>query len=141
MAHLTVTLIGEQTEQVEVDAASADDGEHLRVAPADLARLTGWELEAEGLCRGAVCIPRSLEPGIDVEGTVDVSAFAAATGAPVVVDLDEHVVAIGVPAAERADALIGGVASPFTLPDLDGNPISLSDFAGKKKLLFTWASW
>ena len=49
--------------------------------------------------------------------------------------------AIGVAAAERAEALTGGAATAFSLPDLDGNLVSLADFAGKKKLLFTWASW
>lgn len=31
---------------------------------------------------------------------------------------------------------IGTKAPPFTLPDKDGNPVSLSDFAGKKVVLY-----
>ncbi len=31
-------------------------------------------------------------------------------------------------------------APPFTLPDLDGNPVALADFAGRKRLLIAWAS-
>jgi cytochrome c-type biogenesis protein len=32
-------------------------------------------------------------------------------------------------------------APDFTLPDMNGNTHSLSDFRGKKVLLLTWASW
>jgi peroxiredoxin len=28
-----------------------------------------------------------------------------------------------------------------TLPDLDGRPVRLADFHGKRVLLFFWASW
>jgi len=35
----------------------------------------------------------------------------------------------------------GNIAPDFTLPDLDGNLVSLSDFRGKKTLVFIWASW
>ena len=33
------------------------------------------------------------------------------------------------------------VAPAFTLPELDGHPVSLSGFDGRKRLLFAWASW
>ncbi len=37
---------------------------------------------------------------------------------------------------------IGQVPPAFTLPDLyTGEPISLSDFRGKKTAVFMWASW
>ncbi|MFC4321191.1 peroxiredoxin family protein [Litchfieldia salsa] len=29
----------------------------------------------------------------------------------------------------------------ITLPDLNGNPVSISDFEGKNTLIFMWASW
>ena len=35
----------------------------------------------------------------------------------------------------------GQLAPDFTLPDLNGNPRKLSDFRGKKTLLYLWASW
>ena len=35
----------------------------------------------------------------------------------------------------------GQKMSEFTLPDLDGHRISLSDYAGKTVLINTWASW
>lgn len=35
----------------------------------------------------------------------------------------------------------GDVAPDFTLPSLDGSEVSLSDYLGKKLILFMWASW
>ncbi|RPH74338.1 MAG: hypothetical protein EHM88_22955 [Candidatus Rokuibacteriota bacterium] len=32
-------------------------------------------------------------------------------------------------------------APEFSLPDLDGRPVKLSDFRGKVVLLFYWATW
>ncbi|WP_455673170.1 redoxin domain-containing protein [Phocaeicola sp.] len=51
--------------------------------------------------------------------------------------------------AEQIDALIhrlenlqvGAVAPDFTLPDVDGNPVSLSGLRGKYVLIDFWASW
>ena len=34
-----------------------------------------------------------------------------------------------------------GPAPPFTLPDLDGRPVSLADFAGRVVLVDFWATW
>ena len=36
---------------------------------------------------------------------------------------------------------VGGPAPEFTLPDLDGQQVSLSDYRGKRVVLFMWASW
>jgi len=36
---------------------------------------------------------------------------------------------------------VGEEAPDFALPSLDGNPIKLSDYRGKKVVLFMWASW
>jgi thiol-disulfide isomerase/thioredoxin len=44
------------------------------------------------------------------------------------------------PAPEEA-SLTGQEAADFTLPDLDGKPVSLSQFRGKPVLLDFWASW
>ncbi|MCZ6597977.1 MAG: redoxin domain-containing protein [Planctomycetota bacterium] len=33
------------------------------------------------------------------------------------------------------------LAPDFALPDRHGNLVRLSDFRGKKVLLYTWASW
>ena len=36
---------------------------------------------------------------------------------------------------------VGAVAPDFTLPDVDGNPVSLSSFRGKYVLVDFWAAW
>lgn len=36
---------------------------------------------------------------------------------------------------------VGSVAPDFTLPDVDGNPVSLSSFRGKYVLVDFWAAW
>ncbi len=35
----------------------------------------------------------------------------------------------------------GEAVPEIVLPDLDGNPVALSSFRGKKLLVFMWASW
>jgi len=36
---------------------------------------------------------------------------------------------------------LGDEAPDFTLPSLDDGQVSLSDYRGKKLVLFMWASW
>ena len=36
---------------------------------------------------------------------------------------------------------VGDKAPDFSLPALDGRSVMLSDYAGKKVILFMWASW
>ena len=36
---------------------------------------------------------------------------------------------------------VGAEMPDITLPDLDGNPVKLSSFAGQKLVVFMWASW
>lgn len=36
---------------------------------------------------------------------------------------------------------VGDLAPDFTLKDIDGNPVSLSDYRGKIVVLYFWASW
>ncbi|MCZ6676580.1 MAG: redoxin domain-containing protein [Candidatus Poribacteria bacterium] len=40
-----------------------------------------------------------------------------------------------------SSSLLGQPAPGFTLPDLEGNPVSLSDFKGKVVILDFWATW
>lgn len=42
---------------------------------------------------------------------------------------------------ERSAATIGATAPVFSLTDLDGNPVSLDDFAGRPVIVNFWASW
>lgn len=114
----------------------------LWVEAADLARVTGWQLKPEGLCRDDVCIPvgdpRAMR---SPDGRVELGAFAAALGREVVVDAEHAVAAIGESATVVAEAMASLAAPDFTLPDLDGNPVSVHDFDRRKRLLLAWSSW
>ena len=43
--------------------------------------------------------------------------------------------------ARMENVQVGSVAPDFTLPDVDGNPVSLSSFRGKYVLVDFWAAW
>ncbi len=43
--------------------------------------------------------------------------------------------------AHGATARVGKKAPGFTLPTVDGDPLSLSDLLGRKVVMFSWASW
>jgi len=43
--------------------------------------------------------------------------------------------------ADKRTIKIGDLAPDFTLQSLDGREIRLSNYRGKRVLLFTWASW
>jgi hypothetical protein len=137
---------------VPTDATLLDDDREIRVpatrhgdtllfAADDLDHATGWTLRPEGLCRDNVCVPVRDRAALLTDGAIDVRAFGAALGRPVAVEPDAGVAVLGAAPSDvqaRRDALD---APPFTLPDLDGHPVSLDDYTGRKRLLIAWASW
>lgn len=122
---------------------TASPGEGLWLSAAEAAAATGWSLQPEGLCRGAVCvpIPRGREAEFAAGGTVNLAAFWQHMDAPAAHSKDGDIWALGESAPARADSLRSLDAPDFTLPDLAGVAHSLSDHRGKKVLLATWASW
>lgn len=98
---------------------------------------TGWELKPEGACRGDVCIPLRQPPEGD---TVDVASLADQMGLPIVADDEHGIWAVG-PAATGNRTLVGAEAPELTLPDLDGNPFTLSSLRGKKVMLLAWSPY
>lgn len=138
MTDTDLTFIqGEQTSALD---ATLEDGS-ARLAPADLAACTGWELKPEGLCRGAICIPGALTPGLVVGGRIDLAAFAAATGNLLVVDTHQRIAAVGPGSAERGRAMRSLQAPDFRAPTVQGEELELADLRGRKKLLVAFASW
>lgn len=118
-------------------------GDSLWLAQEEVSSLTGWTLKTEGFCRDDVCVPVPVgrEPEFVSAGSVNVSAFWELMGKPAVSSADASVWFLGEGALDRNTALQNLEAPNFTLPDLEGNLISLTDFRRKRVLLITWASW
>ena len=96
--------------------------------------LLGWERKPEGLCRNDVCIPVPAGP-------ITLSTFARLTQRPLVVDETHHVAALGAAAEDRRSELQSGMAPDFELPDLNGKLHRLSDYRGRKVVLYAYGSW
>ncbi len=113
------------------------------VSSADLQRALGIERKPEGLCVGDVCYPvrTALDATIDGQPAVSIDGVAATLGRPLVFDAAAAVACLGAGAAQRSQSLKSGYAPNFTLPDLDGTLHSLSDFRGRKVVLYAYASW
>ncbi len=59
----------------------------------------------------------------------------------VVVDSSSRVWSFGEIPAVRGSFLNSRIAPEIAVPDRKGRMVNISDFRGKKVLLFTWASW
>jgi len=123
-----------------VPVSAEIEGDRVLVESADVERATGWLRKPEGLCRGEVCVPVR-DGGLEVDGRIDLVAFAAALRRPLALDTGESAAFLGTSSADRAGQLSSLQAPDFTLPDLLGVPHSLSDHRGKKVLLVAFASW
>ena len=73
---------------------------------------------------------------LDLEGMKAVRAKFEAS-----LDGTEYVKQIESMIARMEKVQVGSVAPDFTLPDVDGNPVSLSSFRGKYVLVDFWAAW
>ena len=135
---MAATLIYEDREPFAVSGSDP-----LRPTLDELRDATGWERKPQGLCRGETCVPEPRESSWYDEATrrFDLARFAAHLGQPIAREAEHGMAAVGVPAAERRDALRSLEAPDFALPDLDGRIHRLSDYRGKKVFLFTWGSY
>ena len=106
------------------------------VARADFEAATGWQFKPEGACLGDVCVPLQAHPA----ETVNALDMAEQLGLPVVEDSERGLWAIG-PQAQGGRALASADAPDLRLPDLHGNTVALSDFAGQKVLVYAWAPY
>lgn len=127
-------------------AGAAADRDRLWIPLDDLERSTGWSAKPEGLCQGERCVPvppaRKADWIDDAGRRLDFAAFAAHLGHAVARDAERGIWAFGPPADRGAASGSGPVIAPdFQLPDLDGKLHSLSDYRGKKVLLYCWSSW
>ncbi|HTR71316.1 MAG TPA: TlpA disulfide reductase family protein [Mycobacteriales bacterium] len=131
---------------MSVTLIDVDGGEYrlagslTAVDAADLTAATGWALKPEGLCRGEVCVPLLGRVVATSDAAIDLAAWASTLGHHYAVDAEREVLALA--AATSAAALEVGTQAPdVELPDVDGNLHALSDLAGRKRVLVTWASW
>lgn len=110
--------------------------ESLDVSRAALAGATGWEVKAEGACRGDLCVPLG---DVGSGSTVDVRLLADKLAMPLVHDTKHGLWALGPESGGHflRDAVLPDIA----LPDLDGNEFSLSSLRGRKVVMVAWASW
>ncbi len=112
------------------------DGDQIWIAADDLDDAIGWVRKPEGLCRGAMCVP--VRNSIEVDGSLDLGAVAAALGKQLVFDPAGPVAAIADDPMARGEIRN---LHELSLPDVDGQAVDLSDVAGRKVVLITWASW
>jgi len=108
----------------------------LRVPVAGFEAGTGWQIKPEGACKGEVCVPLRSPPQDDV----DIETIASEMQLPLAAEPAASLWALG-PESVSGHALTTAAAPDFELPDLDGNLVKLSDFKGKKILVYAWAPY
>jgi len=139
---MNTTIIYEDKASQVGGAFVADDD--LWIPLEHLSAATGWEVKPQGLCRGALCIPvpagREAEFG-GRDQRLNLSALARLLGQPAVHDEAGAVWYFGEAVRKRRDDLLSLKAPDFSLPDLDGRVHTLGEYAGRKVLLLSWASW
>jgi len=117
------------------------ENEQVRLAPADLKRALDWELKPEGFCRGSTCVSIPEASSVVTEAGVDLLEFARLLDRPIALDAEERAAFLGTSAGDREEALATLQAPDFTLPDVEGELHSLSDYRERKILLVAYASW
>jgi hypothetical protein len=137
---VTTVLFNDRLVELErIPPDAKDTADALWIHASDLPRLNGFELKANGACRGDLCIPI---PADIIRGdAVNVTAFAARAGQSVVAEPDAQVWSFGEMPALTAGLAHARIAPDFTVPDRLGRPVHLAGFRGKKALVMTWASW
>lgn len=100
---------------------------------------TGWQIKAEGACKGPVCVPLA-DREVASRRQVDGIAVAEAIGLPVVRDEEHGVWAVG-PESIGSRALVSAEDADFELPDLEGKPFRLSSLRGRKVVVYAWAPY
>jgi peroxiredoxin len=139
MTEMAATIV--DGERVAAVTARVEDGV-LLIAADDLERATGWHLEPEGLCCGDVCLSVRDRPALDVNGAVSLNELARVLGRPLAIELSGSPIAVLGEPGETYDQTLAEQAAPsFTLPDVDGNPVALDDYTGRKRVIVTWAPW
>ena len=141
MFERTITLLSPSGDALSVQAGI--EGDQLWLDREDLLRATGFELKPEGFCKDEFCypLPPSRRAEFADEGRVNVAAFWRHRSGAVASSRDGDTWCLGDAKDEYASRVETLEAPDFTLPDMNGELHSLSDYRGQKVLLTTWASW
>ena len=131
----------------QITAAPGPSSAALWVTTSDLSRATRFVIKPQGVCRDQLCFPlpktRKAE-FLSKKGSTtwfNLSEFARLIKQPFAADEKNGVWYFG-PRSEEQNGYLASLEAPdFTLPDLNGQHHSLSDFRGKRVFLVTWASW
>ncbi len=122
-------------------SSGRSEGADLWIPMASLGAATGWAIKPEGACKGEVCVPmpRGREAEFVSPSAFNYTAFMRYMGHPIAHRGDTWCIAAR--PEDRNEQMRSLQAPDFTLPDIDGNLHSLSDYRGKKVFLASWASW
>ena len=140
------TIVFFEGQRSEVSAAWPDPDD-LWLQPADLRRASGFEWKDEGPCRDGVCYPVPVERRAHLvledggNTWISLSELARLQDRASAFDRGHRSWCFGPMPTPAPVAGKRCVAPDFTLPDWKGTSVSLSDFAGSKVLIITWASW
>ncbi len=100
-----------------------------------------------GLCLDDFCVPMSNQgdvPNIIPSGShtyLSISHFIEALDGAVVYEESRAVLLLDFQTRVRGNRSETSGPIDFTLPSMDGDSISLSDYRGERVVLFAWASW
>ena len=103
-----------------------------RLAPAELAARTGWEIRPEGACKADRCVPLP-------DGPLEAEVLAQRLGMGLVEDAEHGLWALGPESGARA--LLSADMPDLELPDRNGRPFSLRSLRGTRIVMIAWASW
>ncbi|MBS02096.1 MAG: hypothetical protein CMQ24_05260 [Gammaproteobacteria bacterium] len=114
-------------------AVTLPDATDLWVRPKELPRVNGFELKPEGACLDEICVPVRQDVDSDIfvrrggAAWFNVSALARRLEQLIAADYDHNVFSLGALPVVRSAFHRDAVAPDFSLPDLDGNAVRLSD--------------
>ena len=106
----------------------------------DFTARTGWSVKPEGACKADVCVPLPDDVRAS-DGRLDMAVLAPRLGMPIVRHDGADLWALGPETAVTGLALTTAVAPALTLPDVNGEPFTLSSLRGQKVVMVAWASW
>lgn len=107
----------------------------------------GAKVEDQGgrvvVCSGDLCVPvdpvGSADPGDMIR--VSLSALGEPLGLKWELLRERGELRVTTRRPAETGLRAGDLAPDFTLPDLEGRPVSLRDFRGHKVAFYAWASW